>query len=69
MNSNNVEKYGLNTVGDDAIRMKEQYLQMFDEGVWRHTRIFYDDKSKEVRRRIYVVGGIYLVFNKEHRVA
>ncbi len=59
MNSNNVEKYRLNTVGNEAIKMKKQYLKMFNEGVWRHTKTFYDDKRKEIKRRIYIVGGIY----------
>lgn len=60
MNSNDVEKYRLNTAGDEAIQLKEQYSQMFNEGVWRHTQTFYDIKSKEIKRRVYVVGGIFL---------
>ncbi|MBN2589590.1 MAG: toll/interleukin-1 receptor domain-containing protein [Sedimentisphaerales bacterium] len=58
MNSNNIEKYQLNTVGDEAIRMKEQYLKMFDKGVWQHTQTFYDSMSKEIKRKVYIVGGI-----------
>lgn len=67
MNSNNVNKYQLNTVGNDATRMKKQYLQMFDKGVWQHVHTFYDNESKKIKRRVYVVGGIY--FNTEHNIA
>lgn len=60
LNSNDVEKYQLNTVGDDAIKMKDQYLRMFEEGVWQYTKAVFDDERKEMKRKVYVVGGICL---------
>ena len=61
VDSNNPEKYNLNTVSEDILHsMKHSYLQMFGDGIWQYTRTHINVESNVAEKRLYVAGGIEL---------
>lgn len=65
LDSNNPEKYGLNTVSDDVLHsMKRLYLEMVDDGIWTYTRTHIDIERNVAQKRLYVAGGIDLNWKK-----
>ena len=59
MDCNDPQKFNLNVVNDDVINlMIEQYKEMFDNGIWSYTIMNYDERTNEIKKRLFIVGGI-----------
>lgn len=60
LDCDNPAKFGLEIAGDEVLRLRDQYLVMFRDGVWRCGRTEYDPAAGIVRKRIYIAGGVDL---------
>ncbi|MCB9352144.1 MAG: hypothetical protein H6573_32315 [Lewinellaceae bacterium] len=58
IDSNDTEKYGLNVINEDSGKIQREYQRLFEEGAWETALPWFDDGSKQLVQRQFVVGRI-----------
>ncbi len=52
-----VSDMGLKVLSENDYSVWDEYVQLFEDGVWSEEQMQYDPKSKRVKKKVIVVGG------------